>query len=659
MIIFYGNRFGGQNLCGSTHSCREVFAAVLCLLTGAGDWCGRSKYRSAKPATGLKPCLCIGCADFNDISETSLYLSLASGYNCTMGSKGKKSQTFDSLVAGLTEDERRDFLQKMGHGTVPGNSGIEAPEEFDEKETARNLKLQLGKQSLVYRLWVLVRSLVSGRTAEKTFNKDILDNMARVIERRSPGLIDYRRHVLCTTFYEKFSELKHVADFFKPYLERYAQARGSFYVILGNIVIPDMATDIKNRANPYSYSMDRTLNTEMRSSLLRNLDDILQKIPSDKKKAMYVAVRSVDWLCQFVRLPFEKVLSKFNIMEDNHKECFINQVASDFPVIARVLCGEHVIPEEVLKALFLFDWQKHHALQSESEEDADGQEEAGNQFMDQCAAYLAHFSLFVDTVPIKSLTCLVLDNSQFVPRTFSGGEDWFAIYKEEWKRLFDLRWNQWVHDYKKEQLKAKLNEYFGLSNYPLFPFRPWEKIWSGSFRYELSLGFLNYTFKEFFLKYRGFLKIISLEAEFVVKENRGEFTDLVAAFNKINDDLDVLANQLSAAGEWGMDFIRYASLDEPAESDEIHIKNIMAELERTAFNCITEFGKASRPMQQILDAMTGERSTSLYGRVSNIHSIQGSKNKAFIANLQSFRLGIRRSYEMVSELESIDIPSAV
>ena len=206
-----------------------------------------------------------------------------------MATEEDRSQTFDSLVSGLNSDERHALLSKMQSGATVENVALETRENFADEDTTIDFKTRIKQESIFVRFFLWLKSIFSNLSEEEVYNNSLVAQIARNVERQSPGIVDYHHKYLSNDFYEKLVELKHTADFFTPVIAAYEKDPGSFYVLLGSLLMPQVGEDMDKEADPYLYSLAKEANSEMRTSLLRKMDDILQKIPSDKRADIQAA----------------------------------------------------------------------------------------------------------------------------------------------------------------------------------------------------------------------------------------------------------------------------------------------------------------------------------------------------------------------------------
>lgn len=562
--------------------------------------------------------------------------------------------TFNELVTEISTDERERMLSRMRKGkTVVGNVGKSSAEQNSEDE-ASDLSSQLKRQSIFLQIWYWIKAAFSNSSVEDVFNKALVNGMARDIERTCPGLIDYRKKLLCTAFYERFSMLKKAADFFAPYLDKYDANQGAFYTLLGYLVAPEVGTEIEHQADPYQYALDKTVTNEMKALLVQKMDRIIDDISNQKKSELYAAVRGVEWLKQFVKLPFSRVISKFIPSSESGRDCSFAQVKSDFSEFARILSNYVPLTDEAVQALYLFSQRgnKVSGFDDANEENS----KIETEFVNNAANQNGVIKMFVQTVPMYKMAKVVFENSMFMPDAYSGGESWFLKYRNQWKLNFERRWNNWERDCKKEKLKVKLLQYFHLTNFPLLTFRPWDMDPNPVvFHYELTMGFINYFFKSEFVLFSQTLAMTAVEGEFALRDNRFEFSDTINGLTKLTDEMELLSNQLSAGGEYGQFFAKIESKSERSNVDEVKIDGTMTEIEEKCTEIINGFGKYCRSLKKLLGGILSEKITAYYGPLINFMKINGKENKTYREKMGRAKFSIDHAYELLQEIEPLDL----
>lgn len=567
----------------------------------------------------------------------------------------EKRNSFDALVMSLTDTERREMLEKM---KVSGN-GTEslASEDIGGPYEHISFSEQIKKEPVFYRIFLWLVSLFKNTTTEAVYNERKVAQIARGIDDISPNLIDYKRSLFLSSFYDKLSQLKLCADFFRPYIAAAEEDEGAFLVFLGAVVMPDIKASLDAEVDPYSLPLTEGVRLDMRMRLLRKMDDIAASIPLAQRNLMYSSARAVEWLSQFSKLPFMRFIGMFSSVVEGTYTCSFGAVESEVSSFARILCNGMRIPEEAFEALFLFSRKDSSAQSLDSIDDVYAQ---ATEFMEKAKSQIAMMKMFISSAPMRSIGCVVYADADWNPGNFTGGEDWMQRYKAGLKKVFDQKWEAWSNDCKKESLRSSLEKNFGLDTFPLLPYRPWADLWGGfPFRYELTAGFLFWFMKEKFPERELALKAVMLEGDFIQKKNRAEYNDAFNKFIQLSVDMQDMERKLAPGGEYGIIFSKLR--DEKIHSLQAHskIESIIRGIEAEVRSMLSEFGDAARSIEQCISGIFMEKKDSRYDSLSNLSRIQGKDNEKFQSDLEASRESIANCFALIRELEPIDTPGLV
>lgn len=561
--------------------------------------------------------------------------------------------SFDALVSGLSETERVTMLEKMkAAGT--DNSSL-AVSDSSESAPPVPVEEQIKQEPFLFRVFLWIKSIFANTSMQVLYNEHRIAQIARSVEKNSPNLMDSKRNMLMSGFYDKLVELKFSADFFRPYMLLSEADENSFLVFLGSLIMSDIEEQMNESVDPYSLPFENGQKPEQRMNLLRRMDEILNSIPTARRNYMYEAVRSYEWLKQFSKLPFERFISLFSTVVEKNYSCAFSTLENEVSVFAKILCNGVKIYEEVLEALYLFS---RKGTSGRSLDSMDEVAEKAADFMEKSKSQISMMRMFINTVPLKSIARIIYSDAAWVPENFTGGEDWYVRYKNHWRRLFEEKWKSWGIDCKKEQLKQGLERNFGLENFPLLPERPWALLWGGMpFRYELTAGFLNWYMKEKFPEYELPLKTIMLEGDFIKKENRAEFNDSFNKLIQVSVDLQTLNRVLSSGGEYGMIFNKLHNENLRSLQAHSKIESIIRGVESDVRSMILSFCDACRTLENCFTGIFLEKTDSRYDALTNLARLGGKNNDIFVKKLEEARRSISDCYALIRELEPIDTPS--
>ncbi|MCR5725526.1 MAG: DUF5312 domain-containing protein [Treponema sp.] len=563
--------------------------------------------------------------------------------------------SFDKLVSGLSSVERKTLLERMQ--SVESDLESESLEPLEPvSEGSITLSNLLKKQSALFKLWLWVKSILSGSSVETLFNEHRIYQIGRMVDKKYPGQIDYKHGYLLSSLFDLFTELKASANFFRPYMDCMDENFGDFYVLLGSIMLPAVESQIDSEVDPYANPIEPEPRPELRTTNLRRLESIMQELSTDEKAQMYMGARAAHWLLQFVRLPFSHLLTHFNMIINNEHRCPFSLVENDLCAFARVLCNGVSIPDEALEALYLYSGQ---LLATPVPGGRTTEENSAELFMEKAHSMLSKIHIFIQSVPLRSIVRIATNDAQWQVDNFTGGEDWFVQFKSSWKKLFERKWSSWVQDCKKEAIRESLTQNFKLKDFPLLPERPWSELWGGiHFRYELTAGFLYWFFRQQFPTFELALKTVMLEGDFLQKQNRLEFTESFNNLIEVSISLDSLHRRLQSGGEIGLVFTRLLHDRSRTLQGQAKVEDMMKTLENDVGEILYRFGEACRLMDLLLNGiLLTDKKDSRFDSISNLSDIQLTGHASFAALLAKAHLSIRNAYSLIKELESIDSPS--
>lgn len=571
-----------------------------------------------------------------------------------MDSSQQKS-SFDELVAGISAGERKYLLDKLSSSSPetviqPVNVSEEA------RDGLCDLKRRISTEPLIYRFFLWFRSLFVQSSVEEIYNGDMIASVARSINRAHPGIVDYPSSLLKSLFYEKLKELKISADFFRPYIDQVEDNPGKFYVFLSMFVAPEISTQINTEVDPYSLPFTREVTGELRASLLRKMDTVLKSISSGTRNSLYAAVKSFEWLRQFSELPYIHFISQFTAIVTDSYTCPYQNAQTDFPAFVRVLNNTVSIPNEVLESLFLFPQRKNAKTLDISSE----MEKALQEYVSAAASKFSMIQMFITTIPMDSLGCVIFNDYNWQSGEFGGAEDWFSKYREEWKRIFDERWESWLRDRKKAQLSAVLKSQFDLDEFPELPYRPWADLWGGvTFSCELTGGFLVWFNRKLMADSLSVLKVIILEGAFVNTENRTQLSESLNDLSAVSQRLDILVDSLGPHGNYGAIFDKLQTEHIRSLQGQSRVDSILVTTESEIHEINVKFCAGCRSIEQVLRGLFDEDSSSGYKGLHNLMTIRGHDNRTFRDRVTGIRTSFINAQKILAEIEPIDLPRTV
>ena len=568
--------------------------------------------------------------------------------------------SFERLAMSISSQERLELLSKMQNASSPEKEQIQEKEQtFTIEDSDLNLKIK--SESFLLRLWFKIKSIFASCSVDFLYNKYLLGLLAKEVEQETAGMLDSHSMSLQNQFYEELKTLNDVSQYFKMGIAIYEENPGSFFTFMGSLIFTELEGRLEESANPYIYPSDQDIPTDLRSTLLHHMDEILQSLPTDQKGHMYQCVQSLDWLKQFCRLPFEKVLSKFKPNTKGTRSCQLDSIQNELATIAKVMNSSRKVYTEVLEALFLSTYQSQHLKDSQSldKSSADSTNLDPEKLDTECAAFVnksleevSKIRSFLNTVPIIKITQLAQGSATWHCEKIEGMEDWFVKFKGQWRKAFDKKWDNWLKDREKQQTIAKIKEMFKSEEVPLIANRPWANCWGGiPFPKEYQLGFIFNFYQKIYTEYIKTLKTIMMEGEFLNRENLNEFTDSYNALNRIDQNLTNLNKELAPKGNYGTVFESASTTQARTIQNYAKITTMISSIENECETMIAQFKTAGHTIVRVLNGLLSPNKATRYDTLANINSIQGGLNEKFKAGIQSSLFGIDQSIKILDAID--------
>lgn len=569
-------------------------------------------------------------------------------YNYIM-QKDDNRTAFDRLVAGMTSEERSSMLEKINQDSVSVVQFIETENQVPEKSLSLHLRFK--EESFFYRFFLWLRGIIEKRSSEKIYNEDVIASMARRLNRDHPGIVNHRNGLLDTVFYEHLKALKSASDFFKPYFAIIDDSPGDFYVFLSSFVAPELSEKINSEADPFSLDYSAEPTNDTRAMLLKNLDNILKNIDAGSKRDMYTAVSSVNWLRQFTRLPYIHFTSQFTNLTGSNYTCPYRNAVNDYAAFAAVFTNILPVKSEVLEAMLMFSLKKDLTKNAQDKDI----ERTVKEFLSKTNQYFASIQSFISSVPILKTGKIINADYDWLPGNIEGVEAWFPNFRSHWRKIIDVRWGDWLRERKKKNLENYLKNDFGLSEFPVLTYRPWQALWMRvPFSCELTGGFMSWFSENAYDDMIQTLNEVMMEGVFVRNENRIEYSEGLNLFVQAVSQIRELTDRLAPEGEFGALFDEFATSRLRSFQVQNQIDSMMATTEGEIKDSVRKFSKGSRMMDKCLNGILSDEKDGVHDGLQNLGTIKGSQNRAWKDRLRKIWETLKKAQFYISELEPID-----
>lgn len=563
---------------------------------------------------------------------------------------------FDRLVSELGKEERLTLLDKLSMTSLPA-AEIEAVEESDTTGITlpeSDIHTKLRQESILLKFWVFLKSIFTGLSQRDIYNEMLVNRKAKNLTKKYPELYDIKRNSLLTPVFLELKSLFQAADFFKAGVAAYEENPGEAYVFLGSLFLSDLYETIEKEADPYSVEFSRTPNQELRNSLIRKMDDLLAGISGPERQNLYQNVQSLEWIKHLTKLPFEKFLGRFTSYNHSEFMCPLENTTGELNQFVKVLCHSKKITPEVLETVFMLTGG-FNAKPDQKETDIENTKDPAKIFQQQSVDSIIKINKFIKSIPLKAIAAVSSGDADWTMPNPDGIEDWFVKFKAQWRKQFDRKWESWLVDRRKSELRVACERVFGETKLPLLKNRPWVETWGGiPCCRDYSAGFLYMFFIKYYTKIASVLKVIQLEGDFVLRETRVDFTNAYNDFAHQNEAILAFNAKLAEEGSYYETFENIGREKLRTIQNQSRMDSLMLSIETEVSMIASKFGATCRELIGLLEGILKIKRETKHEIITNLSMLQGLENQNFRNNLMNSCEILTNSLSLLKELEGIE-----
>jgi hypothetical protein len=462
-------------------------------------------------------------------------------------------ETLEKLVTGLSLEERQAMFEKLrAQSTISDESLYPIPPDV-EVEPALSTADRYAKLPWYYRLYYFILGFFKNKAPRQVFTDIQIGRLGRRIDLEYPGVYNHQTELLLTEFYRLLTALKDDARFFFDALDASVNRdRGCFFSFLGSLEMAGIHRKLETETAPERLRDKNPAipDTELRQAALRVMEEAFAGITEAQRTVMYRNARSLYCLKELASFLYDRVLLAF-VPGGENQTCSIHGVKDMLGSLNNILVSLKEPPSlTLLESLFIF------ILQERSSEPGFDRNQELRRLLARAESALTNIRNFNKRLPlILILKCGNRDMS-YSPRPISGGEDWYAVYRDYWRRYITGRCVAYMKDRHYRELRESYQKFFpeteplDLSNLE----NAASEKGADGFPLDLvqSLSFLLSFYKLVFMPdmNAGLLRLVA-DGEFINKENRLEFTGSYNDLSKLGNDIRLLDEKIGSQGIYG------------------------------------------------------------------------------------------------------------
>jgi hypothetical protein len=415
----------------------------------------------------------------------------------------------------------------------------------------------------------------------------------------------------------------------------------------------DVHRILHNEANPITIAEKHpgTPETELRQAALKVMEDAFNRITEEERNAMYFDARSLYCLKELSSFLYDRVLMAFSTSAGGRGETCSAGIVRDLLLTLNniLLSLKAAPPMELLGSLFVF------ILQDKAGEHGFEINREIRLLLAKAEESLSVIKEFNSHVPLTWILRCCTRNMALTPHELSGGEDWYVVYRDYWKKRIDSIFTEYIKEYRQKELMGsfrvflKDKELKEIGNVQTDTNPDGIPI-KGAF----CLSFL-YTFYSvvFMPDINWVLRPILIDGEFQRKENRLEFTEGYNNLIKLEDEIKKFAQEISVTGDY---YQRYAQARQDMSALPVRRRKVqiaIEEAEEDVNRILEQTRNATQIMINILNGILGKEPKGKYFPLTNLSKVVGRESQ-FISGISEVIQKFQFVQKVMNEIENIE-----
>jgi hypothetical protein len=563
-----------------------------------------------------------------------------------------ESGHFNRLVSELSLDERLNLLEKL-----KGQSNIsQDPLYYREDNTspALDIETQYARLPWYYHLWYFILSLVKAKAPLKIFEDRQVASVGRAIDDEAPGFYDFQKRMLLPSFFDQLESLKDSARFFYTALDTSVNRdKGAFYAFLGSLEMGPVHERLRTETDPNIIGANHpdASETEIRQLAFHFMEDAIAGITEDFRGAMYFDARCLNCLKELASFLFDRLIMAFGFDSSvNGQTCSATVVKDMLADLNNILFSLKVIPPmPLLESLFIF------LLQEQSAEPGFDINKEIRILLARADEALSVIRAFNKQVPLTAILRCATRNMALAPKEISGGEDWFVVYREYWKRRIETLFADYVRDRRHRELLDSFRYFLKGTNLKILSntlsdTNPEGMSIKGVFALSFLLTFYSVVFMADINKT---LRPILIDGDFYKKENRTEFTESYNDLIKLEEDIKKFEQGISPSGDFGKRYIQARQDMSSLPVKRRKIQLVIEEASDEALKILERARTASRSMINILNGILEKDTKGKYDTLANMSKLSG-KGTRFVAGIGETIQQFQKVLQLLDDIDAME-----
>jgi hypothetical protein len=557
-------------------------------------------------------------------------------------------RTFEQLTTTLKEPERKDLLERLSK-----NSTISMIPLYERPSaTPKKAEDEYAKLPFLLRIWYAIIAFIFGKSPVKSYKSNMIAKIGREMNANWPGYYNCTHGLLLSGMQQALISLKNAVRIFYNALDSSVNRdRGAFYAFMASFEMPEIHQSFSKISDPVQFAQSYPgLTPEvLKQMAMETYLENLTVITDSQREKMYQNVRTLICLKELSSFLYDRLITGFQFdAAMNGAACSANLVKGQLIALNNILFSLKEVPSPaLLSTLFIFSLR----------EKFDSKDEKVNQelqkLMVQTEKSLAVIRNFNKQTPLTLILRCIMRDPSYEPVEMPGGEDWFFILRNYWKKMIEENYSSYFVQVKRNEIDKTFERFFGGADVVRIENTPTDD--SGIvLDNALLFSFLLTFYKRIFLtEMNQVLRPILIDGEFIKKENRLDFTESYNELIKMEDGINVLVKKTAPGGDYSN---RYQQLNIDVVSPVTRRRKMQVledEIETESNEIARKSKSALELMNLVIHGILFPVEGSNYASLANLSTMLGKANREFLAELKETSEKMTLATDLVDNIMSL------
>ncbi|MDR2184959.1 MAG: DUF5312 domain-containing protein [Treponema sp.] len=560
--------------------------------------------------------------------------------------------TFNRLASELSLEERSRLLDRLNSQSSLSREPLyEEPADtpsFDMDEEYKHIPWY-------YYLFFVLLGFFKKKTPRQIFAEYMVSKLGRVIDAKAPDFYNCQRDLLLPEFHKYLINLKEGARFFYTALDSSVNRdKGAFYAFLASLEMGEVHRRLSTGTDPALIAEKNPglSEAELRQTAFKAMEDSMAAITEEQRKIMYDNTRFLYCLKEIASFLYDRVILAF--ARDNEAKgpaCTARVVEDQLFFLNNILFSlKEIPPMTLLESLFIFILQEHVGNPG-----FEINTEIRNLLV-KAESSLSVIREFNKQVPLTLILRCTSGNMSLTPKAIGGGEDWFVVYREYWKRRIEAQFAEYMRIRRQRDLTNSFRYFLkgtnlkGLSNV-VSDSNPNGMPIKKAFALSFLLTFYSVVFMGDINKT---IRPILIDGEFYKRENRTEFTEAYNELIKLEDVIHKFETEISPSGDYGKRYYQARGDMTSLQVKRRKVHLVMEEADKDAERIVDRVREAVQSMINILNGIIKKDHSGKYDTLGNLSRFTAGRGTVLINNIDDAIQKLQKTLQLLDDIDEME-----